>query len=513
MEEKTIIALEIGSSKIKGAVGTVDPTSGALSVKAVEEERISDIVRYGCIRNVVETAAAVRNVVSRLEQREAPRKIERVYLSIGGRSLSSECVDIERRFATETEITKEIINDITEEAINRPLSDRIVIKALPRELRVDNAPTPRPVGMYGQLITARLNLVSCRNQLFKNLTEVIEGRLGLQVVDMFVRPLAEADLVLMSDERRLGCMLVDLGSETTTVAIYKDGVLVHLAVLPMGSRNITRDITSLNYLEERAEELKIAFGNAVPGAEQHSLRPADSTDMTAVNNYISARASEILLNVAEQIKYAGLTPDKLPDGIILVGRGSRLAGLNTRLEQILPGMKVRMGHPDNNVHILDGRIQSSDAVDVIAILSEAARTGAKECLSPQPTLPRQTVQQQPSQQTYQQTYQQTVPASQQPEPIRPQQPQQPQGYQYPHRMNNQPVQQQPAQQPAAQPAAQPVTPTPATGQKPGPMPAHAGTTVTPQPSKPSVIGAWMERIKGKVANMLTDNMYEETDEE
>ena len=308
-------------------------------------------------------------------------------------------------------------------------------------------------------------------------------------------------------------MLVDLGSETTTVAIYKDGVLVHLAVLPMGSRNITRDITSLNYLEERAEELKIAFGNAVPGAEQHSLRPADSTDMTAVNNYISARASEILLNVAEQIKYAGLTPDKLPDGIILVGRGSRLAGLNTRLEQILPGMKVRMGHPDNNVHILDGRIQSSDAVDVIAILSEAARTGAKECLSPQPTLPRQTVQQQPSQQTYQQTYQQTVPASQQPEPIRPQQPQQPQGYQYPHRMNNQPVQQQPAQQPAAQPAAQPVTPTPATGQKPAPVPAHAGTTVTPQPSKPSVIGAWMERIKGKVANMLTDNMYEETDEE
>ena len=367
MEEKTIIALEIGSSKIKGAVGTVDPTSGALSVKAVEEERISDIVRYGCIRNVVETAAAVRNVVSRLEQREAPRKIERVYLSIGGRSLSSECVDIERRFATETEITKEIINDITEEAINRPLSDRIVIKALPRELRVDNAPTPRPVGMYGQLITARLNLVSCRNQLFKNLTEVIEGRLGLQVVDMFVRPLAEADLVLMSDERRLGCMLVDLGSETTTVAIYKDGVLVHLAVLPMGSRNITRDITSLNYLEERAEELKIAFGNAVPGAEQHSLRPADSTDMTAVNNYISARASEILLNVAEQIKYAGLTPDKLPDGIILVGRGSRLAGLNTRLEQILPGMKVRMGHPANHVqirhrHTLRGRAHRRQGV-------------------------------------------------------------------------------------------------------------------------------------------------------
>ena len=87
MEEKIIIALEIGSSKIKGATGSVGP-DGALNVKAVEEEPITDIVRYGCIRNIVETAQAVRNVISRLEQREAPRKVEGVYLSLGGRSLS-----------------------------------------------------------------------------------------------------------------------------------------------------------------------------------------------------------------------------------------------------------------------------------------------------------------------------------------------------------------------------------------------------------------------------------------
>lgn len=512
MEEKTIVALEIGSSKIKGAIGSVDPSSGALSVKAVEEERISDIVRYGCIRNVVETAAAVRNVVNRLEQREAPRKIERVYLSIGGRSLSSECVDIERRFPTETEITAEVIKDITEEALNRPLSDRIVVKALPRELRVDNAPTPRAVGMYGQQMTARLNLVSGRNQLVKSLTQVIEGRMGLEIVDVAVRPLAEADLVLMSDERRLGCMLVDLGAETTSVAIYKDGVLVHLAVLPMGSRNITRDITALNYLEERAEELKIAFGNAMPGAEQHSLRPADSTDMTAVNNYISARAGEILLNVVEQIKYAGLTPDRLPGGVILVGRGARLAGLSARLEQMLPNMKVRVGLPDNNVHILDGRIQSSDAVDVIAILSDAARNEPKECLSPQPTISRQP---QPQPQTgYQTGYQSqqgnTYQAPQQPA-YQPQQPAQ-QPYQHPYQPNNRPIENTPYTSVAHTPQ---VTPTPATGQRPTPV--SVGTTVqqpAPQQTrKPSAFGTFMERIKTKVANVLTENMYEESEEE
>ncbi|MDE6390276.1 MAG: hypothetical protein K2L26_02520, partial [Duncaniella sp.] len=121
MEEKSIIALEIGSSKIKGAIGTVS-AEGVLSVKAIEEEHCSDIVRHGCIRNVVETAAAVRGVVQRLEQRVAPKRIEGVYLSLGGRSLMAENIDIERRFATETEITDTIIKDITDEALNRPMA-------------------------------------------------------------------------------------------------------------------------------------------------------------------------------------------------------------------------------------------------------------------------------------------------------------------------------------------------------------------------------------------------------
>lgn len=516
MEEKTIIALEIGSSKIKGAVGTVDQT-GALSVKAVEEEKISDIVRYGCIRNVVETANAVRSVVSRLEQREAPRKIERVYLSLGGRSLTSECVDIERRFASETEITYEIIKDITDEALNRPLSDRTVVRALPRELRVDNAPTQRPVGMYGQQISARLNLVSCRNQLLKNLTQVVEGRLGLQVEDVYVRPLVEADLVLMSDEKRLGCMLVDFGAETTTVAIYKHGVLVHLAVLPMGSRNITRDLTAMNCLEERAEELKIQFGTAGGPDAQQMVRPLENLDLALINSYVGARATEILLNVVEQIKYAGLTPDQLPGGVVVVGRGARLSGLTSRLEQMLSGIKVRMGIPDNRVRILDGRIQSSDAVDVIALLAAAARAGAHECLSAQPrpvqpAQPVQAAQPAPAQATanvYQHPYQGNV--------DRPDTYVQPQrtstwqgGATAPTPTPTPATGPAPRPRPVPQPAPQPA---PAPQPKPAPAPAPAPEPEPEKPRRKNVLGAFMDRLKVQVANILTDNLYEDGDEE
>lgn len=391
MEEKIIIALEIGSSKIKGATGSVGP-DGALNVKAVEEEPITDIVRYGCIRNIVETAQAVRNVISRLEQREASRKVEGVYLSLGGRSLTAQSVDIERRLASETIITHDIIEDITREALDYAMNERSIVTATPRELLVDGKATRKPEGEMGSHILARLNLISCRNQLLRNLSVVIEERLGLKIMDTFVRPLALADLVLLNDEKKLGCMLVDFGAETTTVAIYRGGVLVHLAVLPMGSRNITRDITTLNYLEEQAEELKRTGGSAFPTLEA-AYSPVQP-DFVAINNYVSARACEIIINICEQIKYAGLTTAKLPEGIVIVGKGARLKGFNQRLEQ-LSGMKVRSGVPGNRLRILDGRIQVADSVDVLSILNKAAKSDPQECMSPRPVEAPQPVIEQP----------------------------------------------------------------------------------------------------------------------
>lgn len=375
MEEKYIVALEIGSSKVRGAVGTVD-SAGALSVKSVEEERLFDEVRYGCIRNVVETANAIRKVLTRLEQRETQRKITGVYVSIGGRSVASQAIDVERRFATETEITKDIIKDIVNDAYNRPLHERSIVCVSPCEFRVDKTLTPRAVGMMGETISARLNIISCRNQLMRNLTNVLEERLQLKVHEIFVRQIAEADLVLFTDEKRRGCMFVDFGAETTTVSIYKNGLLEYLNTIPMGSRNITRDLTiGLNYLDERAEELKIDGGNAMPSDQS----VAYSADYTAINNYVAARAGEIIANINEQMKYAQFNADKLPAGIIIVGKGAKLNGFNQRLATVT-GMKVRVGTPSTHIRINDGRIQSSDAVDVLATLY-AAKDDAVECMT------------------------------------------------------------------------------------------------------------------------------------
>lgn len=510
MEDKYIVAIEIGSSKIKGAVGTID-SSGTLTVKAVEEEKISDIVRYGCILNVVETASAIRDVISRLEKRVAPRRVEAVYLSAGGRSLRADRVQIERRLPVESEITRDLIADITDEALASPLHDRQVIGATIRDLRIDGTPSPRPIGQLGSHILASMNLISCRTQLLRNLSHVVEDRLHLKAKRIFLRPLAVADLVLVPNEMRLGCVLVDFGAETTTVSVYKEGSLRHLAVLPLGSRNITRDITHLNYLEERAEELKIQGGSALTSTDHASAtRAYSSPEFTVINNYVAARAGEIIANINEQIKQSGLTPDKLPGGIIIVGRGARLNGFNQRLAQ-MTGMPFRVGTPSQRIRITDSSIEPADAVDILAILNMAAKDQPVECMSI-------------------------------PEPERPAEPAQSAGLygvdsiyaQQTHRMPGAPAA-APAPAAATAPAAAPVRPTPAPTPAPTPtpvptqtpvqQPAPAATTTTTaptqpvvepqaekQPEKPGFMKRMLSDMRDRVINLMSDSLYEDEDE-
>lgn len=508
MEEKYIVALEIGSSKVRGAVGTVD-SAGALSVKSVEEERLYDEVRYGRIRNVVETANAIKNVLTRLEQREAQRKITGVFVSIGGRSMASHTVDVERRFASETEITKDIINDIVSDAYNRPLHERTIVCVSPCEFRVDKTPTTKAVGMIGETITARLNVISCRNQLMRNLTNVLEDRLQLKVHEIFVRQIAEANFVLLPEERRRGCMFVDFGAETTTVSIYKNGLLEYLNTLPLGSRNITRDLTiGLNYLEERAEELKIEGGNAIPADQPTSY----SADYTSINNYVVARAGEIIANINEQMKYAKFNPDKLPAGIIIVGKGAKLNGFNQRLAT-MTGMNVRLGVPNTHIRINDGRIQSTDAVDVLATLY-AAKDNPVECMNrPTPVF----VQQEPAQHIFN-----TDPQATSYQPAQ-------QPVQQPAQHSGQQPAQQPAQQTFQQPGQQTSTHYPSTST---PQPTTSNTKAGPQKLTPPEIGYdendeqensypeprkeswWSKRwkqISEKAVNLMSDEI--EVDEE
>lgn len=375
--DRYIVALEIGSSKVRAALGIVDQL-GIVDVVAVEEDKIIDKVRYGSIQNV-EVASVAANVLERLQANPAmqPREITGVYVALSGRSLLSTTADVSTTLPDETEITEPVIQELCTKAASTVSSDRDVVEVIPVSFTVNNKSQANPVGTFGHVVSAKMTVISCNSQLKRMLRRVVTERLGLNICAYITLPLAEASMVLSTDERRLGCMFVDFGAETTTVAIYRSGAPIYLATLPIGSRNITLDLTALNYLEERAEEIKKMNGNAfTPDASRRTKGVAEGIDYSEVNNYIHARADEIVANIIAQLDYAEITTANLPAGIVIVGGGARLRGFNELLQQ-QSKLQVRQGLPSGNVHITDGSIHGAENVDVIAMLADAV--GRPDC--------------------------------------------------------------------------------------------------------------------------------------
>lgn len=377
MEEKNIIAIEIGSSKVRGAIG-VYGADGVLTVSAVEEESMKDWVRNGTVSNIEEVATLVNRVIRKIENRVSPRKVESVYVGIGGRSFMSQMRDVEIGFPEEMEITDEVIAQLWEKAKHFPYSDRELYGILPCKFMVDKKEVTHPKGTVGNGIRMSANLIVSRPQPKRNIERLFDEKLKISIAGFQVRHLAIADAVLTNEEKRLGCVLADFGAETTTVSIYKDGYLQYFVTLPIGARNITRDIMKMHMIEERAEDLKCTVGNASPDVATPTIGATDYVDL---NNYVSHRAGEIIANVREQLKYSGYKASELMAGIIVVGNGARLAGFNERLSSKL-GMRLRTGSVNlSEVRISNSKVSATDMVDVISVLCSVAKNNPVECLT------------------------------------------------------------------------------------------------------------------------------------
>lgn len=386
MDDKYIVAIEIGSSKIRGALASID-TTGALNILAVQEERVADSVRYGHVKNVEEVSTKVDSICRKLENSRAiqPRKIAGVYVGLSGCTIGASLATETSRFEVDTDIDTSSIERLKGLITTVGSGDKEIYELLPYEFIVDNESTLNPVGRVGRSIRGTFSVIAGVPSIKNNLNRVFPERLNLQVNGYIVSALAQAKMVLTPDEKQLGCMFVDFGCETTTIIIYKKGVLRYMVTLPMGSRNITRDLVSLNHLEEHAESIKRSIGIVSPGDNASRMAGQHSIEQPELNSYISARAGEIIANVIANIEYAGLTPADLPSGIVTVGGGARLKGLSDMISS-QSGMKVRMGTTPRNIRISDTSISGDDICDVVALLLAAADRNPVDCLSPVATI-------------------------------------------------------------------------------------------------------------------------------
>lgn len=383
-----IIALEIGSSAVKVGVAQFDPAAGAsapVTMLAVEEEPLPAGVRFGRIHNVEDVKSTLMLALHRLQANPALHgaEVTGVYTAIGGRTLGTVSTQKAISLPDEMLIDRQIVERLKNEALDNIPAGRDVLDVIALDYTVDGVRTQRPVGSYGRSLSGRFTVVVCDPLNARNIERVLTERLNLSICGYVVRPLAIAQAALTAEDLSAGVMLVDFGAETTTVSIYHRGNLVYIATIPLGSRNITRDLANgLAVTEERADEMKIRLGNAIADG------PVGSDEQQEIDNYVQARATEIVDNIIAHIEFAGFKAEDLRGGIIITGRGAKLRNFCTLLSR-QSKLPVRTAMPPAQAKIADPSINPADNLDLIAITLQAARLAsmpdALPCLSePEP---------------------------------------------------------------------------------------------------------------------------------
>jgi len=178
-------------------------------------------------------------------------------------------------------------------------------------------------------------------------------RAGVEIDQLVLAPLATGEAVLADEDRDLGVCLVDVGGDTTDVAIFQDGTIAHAATVPMGARSITADLgIVLRVTPDVAESVKLRHGTALP----LEVDPDEVVQITSIGEDVShgvtrrhvaeiveARVFDLFRLVAAEIDSAGAT-NRLQAGLVLTGGGSLLQGL-TRAARDQLGMSARVTTP------------------------------------------------------------------------------------------------------------------------------------------------------------------------
>ena len=377
-----IVAIEIGSSKIKGALASVDSDT-TLNVLAVEEMPVDGIVRHGRVQNVQEVANTIRQIIQRLEQSPdiSPASISMAYISYGGRSYHSVATTGTLHMPTETQITEVSIKRLIEEARYNIATGYDVDTLLPKLYKVDNTAVANVVGTYGNTLYGEFTALVCAPDNKRNIDRVkITSTTGREIKRAYVaRIVALCDMLMTNDDRQRGCLLADCGAETTTVAIYKGGVLLHVATLPIGGNNITMDLcAAMNMTHDNAELNKRSKGVAMVDRDA-----GETTDKSAldINDIVQPRAGEIAANIINQIAIAGIKITDLGAGIIISGGAAALTNFDLLIKKQC-GLEVRCASADlPGIAICNRYVKASEHIDVISLMLYAARNFADDCVA------------------------------------------------------------------------------------------------------------------------------------
>jgi len=368
MKADIVTGLDIGTYSIKALVAQRKGKDWEVLSYA---EVPSFGLRKGAVVNVEETSKNVQMIISGIEK-DCNRKINSVFVNIGGSHLyvtpSDGIISVSR---ADQRISKEDIERVLQStrAINISSKNDEILDVIPREYIIDDQKgIKQPEDLTGIRLEAKVLLLCVFSPYFVKLTQAVLSA-KLQINDVVPSPLAAANAVLTPQQKELGVALIDMGANTTSLAVFEEGELIHLAVFPIGSANITNDIAiGLKTEVAIAEAIKKQHGTCMFAktekdkkdirqlAERKKIEVFDkssSLNFTKKNlvDIIEPRVSEILDLVQKELKKIN-RQELLPGGIVLTGGGAKIPKIKELTRDTLK-LACEIGAPKGIIGLQD----------------------------------------------------------------------------------------------------------------------------------------------------------------
>ncbi|RCU49889.1 MULTISPECIES: cell division protein FtsA [Corallincola] len=349
-DARLIVGLDIGTSKVTAVVGEV-MADGEISVIGLGSHQSRGMDKGG-VNDLDSVARAVQRALDEAELM-AGCQIASVFLSISGRHI--ECQNENGMVSiNQEEVTQEDVDAVIHTAKSVPISDeRRILHVLPQEFAIDwQEGIKSPIGMSGMRLEATVHIITCANDMAKNIVKCVE-RCGLKVDKLIFAALASSYSVLTDDEKELGVCLVDIGGGTMDISVFTAGALRHTAVIPVAGNQVTSDIAKIFRTPlSHAEEIKVQYACALrqlvsleDSIEVPSVggRPSRTMSRHTLAEVVEPRYHELFDLVKEELKRSGME-DQIAAGVVLTGGTAKMEGTVEFAEDVFQ-MPVRLGTP------------------------------------------------------------------------------------------------------------------------------------------------------------------------
>lgn len=350
IDRNLVVGLDIGTSKISVAVGEITPDN-KLSIVGVGNQPARGMDKGG-VNDLNLVIQSIQRAINEAELM-ADCNITSVYLGISGKHISCQnengMVPI-----NDQEVTQDDVDNVIHTARSVPISaERRMLHVLPQEYSIDcQDGIKSPIGMSGVRMEAKVHIVTCANDMAKNIVKCVE-RCDVKADQLIFSALASSYGVVTDDEKELGICVVDIGAGTMDIAVFTGGALRHTAVIPVAGNQVTSDIAKIFRTPlSHAEEIKVQYACALrqmvsmeENIEVPSVggRPARSMSRHTLAEVVEPRYHELFELIQEELRQCGLE-DQIAAGYVLTGGTAKMEGVVEFAEEVFQ-MPVRVASP------------------------------------------------------------------------------------------------------------------------------------------------------------------------